>query len=462
MNVCFINLSVDAFQKKSYPRHSLPPMDIGYAAAVLEKEGFNTTFIDLEVEEKNAEEILSVLEKESIDFIVIKSDIQVISKSLDLIKKVKGKRKVIAIGPSLTLTPGSLIYKNSSVDMGIGFEPEYTLAKLLKRITKGKDYHNLKGIVYFKERIIINPKSSLIKDLDNLPFPKHDLFLNKQYSFFYPTGLKKRQKLGFILTSRGCPYSCSFCSPIKRNSYGKQYRQRSIKNIIDELLFLKEKGVSLVYFRDDMFNQNKQFVLKFSQEMLNKKVDLAWAAQCRADILDGEQAKKMKAAGCVCINTGIESSSNKTLTKIKKNTTIEKINKGILAAKKAGINVVGCFIIGIPGETTKDINASMNYAKNSGLDMLEALLFVDYPKENEKIEDVKRFTRDYEYSCPSNNCGFSVNELKKIHLNFHKNFYFRISYLIRYLYRNLFSLITNFRNTKELILRSMGFLSSQK
>jgi len=459
MSVCFINIGIHTFNRKKYPRHILPPMDIGYAAAVLDKEGFKTHFIDLEIEKKNSKSISSFLKKENINVLIIKSDIQVIKQALDLIRKIKGKRKAIAMGPSMTLLPELFINKKSPIDIGIRYEPEYVLGYVLKSIKEGKDCYNLRGIVYLDKKIIINPKRSLINNLDKLPFPKHEFFLNKNYSFYYPTSVRRKQRLGFVLTSRGCPYSCAFCSPIKRNSYDKRYRQRSVENIIKELLFLKKKGITMVYFRDDLFNWNKDFILEFSKEMVKQKVGLSWAAQCRADLLDEEQTKIMKSAGCVCINTGIESASDRALKKINKKTTIKRISRGIKAAKRAGINVVGCFILGLPGDTSKGMERSIKYSKKLGLDMLQVLTFVNYPTKYKRQANIKNAFKDYEYYLASKSyCGVSVDKLKELYIRFYKEFYLRPSYILRYLYKNVLSLIINYQNSKALLVQSSNIL----
>ena len=193
--------------------------------------------------------------------------------------------------------------------------------------------------------------------------------------------------------------------------------------------------------------------------MIKQKINLSWAAQCRPDLLDKKTARYMKKADCRCINTGIESGSDRVLKEINKKSKTYDITKGIKTAKKAGINVVGSFILGLPGETLSEMKQSVSYAKKLKLDMLQVLLFVDYKDEYKNKETN---TKEYEYGAPLQSyCDVPLKKIKKVYSQFHKEFYFRPSYIISYLYKNWINLILNYEISKDFITKSLKFIRKE-
>jgi radical SAM superfamily enzyme YgiQ (UPF0313 family) len=170
-----------------------------------------------------------------------------------------------------------------------------------------------------------------------------------------------------MITSRGCPFSCSWCN--SSSIWGKGYRVIDAKNIVNEIEFLISKyGKKIFDFGDNSFNADLQRMEEVCDLLIQKNIQILWSVSLRADIMTQEIAYKMKKAGCYNVSIGIESANNFILSKIGKGTTIEKITEGIKMLKQAGVEVMSQYVIGSPYETLDTIKESITYAKSSQCD----------------------------------------------------------------------------------------------
>lgn len=217
------------------------------------------------------------------------------------------------------------------------------------------------GLVWRSENgsILANSGISMIKDLDAIPFPARDLININNYC---PSiGYFKRLPNITIVGSRGCPYRCIFCHTT--NEYGNLLRMRSAKNVADELEeCVKRYCAKDVIFWDNVLTINKKFITDLCNEIIERKLDLTWCGSTRADIVDYETLKLMKKAGCWRLLFGLESGVQKSLDAIQKSGTIEKVKAGLKACEKAGIESLGTFIFGLPGETYEDGLKTIEFA----------------------------------------------------------------------------------------------------
>jgi radical SAM superfamily enzyme YgiQ (UPF0313 family) len=199
-----------------------------------------------------------------------------------------------------------------------------------------------------------------------------------------------------MVTSRGCPFGCSWCN--SSSIWRKTYRARNPEHIIKEVEYLiNHYGKKIFVFGDNSFNIDLKRVESFCELLMKKKIKILWSASIRADIMTQEIAHKMKEAGCYNASIGVESANNEILSKINKSTSIEKITEGIRMLKNAGIEVLSQYVIGSPYETLETVKESIAFAKKSGSDFnnfYTVLPFKGTPQWDYVLEHGTMYTRE--------------------------------------------------------------------
>lgn len=285
---------------------------------------------------------------------------RIISRKLKVIDK---HVKVVVGGDHPTLDPEGTI-KFSEFDYLVFREGEYTMLELVNDIPRDK----IAGLWYKKNgEIKRNPNRPLIRNIDTLPFPEREAFLNQT----------DKLDVGQVLTGRGCPNSCTFCaSPRKWN---RTTRFRSPENVITELEFIKKRyGVNLVYFYDDTLTLNKKRLKRLLKLMIERNLKINWKCDTRADCLDDELAYLMKQAGCIRAKIGVESGSDKILKKIKKNETTDQMREGIAYLKRYDIPITIYLMAGFPDETNEDLRQTIELAKELDVDYYSLSILAPY------------------------------------------------------------------------------------
>lgn len=261
------------------------------------------------------------------------------------------------------------VLQNENIDVVVRGEGEITLDTLCSKILNAEDFRTLPGIS-FKDngKIVHNPPGGVIEDLDMLPqFPYH-LFERERYD------------LGFIVSSRGCPYDCIYCS--QRAISGRRYRYRSDEKVINELhLLIDEFHQKAILFMDDLFTVNKNRVLHLCKNLiesgLNKKC--VFSVQTRGDTVDEEMLKIMKEAGFGCLIIGLETASDRLMKIIEKKETVRDNVETVKLAKKYGFTINATFIFGLPTEESKDRQDAYELAKELDVDRIRFNNAVPYP-----------------------------------------------------------------------------------
>ena len=268
----------------------------------------------------------------------------------------------VAGGPHITLD-GLNFIQEAKIDFGIDGEGEYTTPQLCSALIRNDKMGNIEGIYYWENnQLVHNPRTSIIKNLDALPFPFYDNFssikVNGGYLMEYP-----------ILTSRGCPYNCSYCSMPK--IMGQKWRPHSPDRVIEELEHAKNKYHSTSFtVVDDNFTLNLKRVENICNRLISNRINLPWNSQngIRADRINDYIAQKMKESRCYYVWIGVESADEKVFKAIHKGERLEDIKTGIKHLKKAGIKVGGFFIVGLPYSTQESDLKSVDFVKETGID----------------------------------------------------------------------------------------------
>ncbi len=315
------------------------------------------------------------------------------SSAYEIINKVKSERpdiKVIAGGPHPTALPEEVLIK-SKADIVVTGEGEITFTEILTRIKNGDEPDSILGtVVRSKGLIKRNPQRQLIMDLDSIPFPARDLLNITRYRGH---SYKKRKKDTSLISSRGCPFACTFCSNPVWKYQKPWFRARSPKNVVDEMeQIIRDYGLSEFYDFTDNLNSSKQWVIDLCTEILERKLDISWKAQMRVTNVDENLARALEKSGFWLAFFGLESSNDRTLKGINKKQTIQQIEEGLEVLKRTTrIKAVGFFIAfnvweeenQLCYEHRGDVLATLDYAKKllrqRKIDMFGWSLVTPYP-----------------------------------------------------------------------------------
>ncbi len=357
--------------------YSEPPLGLAYIAAMIEKD-FTVKIFDCAVMGWGLKEYAEELKKFSPDVVGITATTPTVGITLSvakLSKEVLPEVKIVAGGPHVTLLAESIMKESPYVDFAIMGEGEYAMRDLVLALRDNKPLKDIKGLIYRENgNIVNNGRTDLIQNLDALPFPARHLLPMNKYSKF----IGERKKYITMMSARGCPYNCIFCA---KSIFGRIYRERSVKNVIEEIEDAKEKfGIKEVLFYDDSFTFNRRRVVELCDEMINRKLHIKWNCKTRVNIVDEELLKKMRQAGCYLISYGVESAVQKNLNFLRKGITPEQVEKAFKMTKKAGIQVEGYFVIGIPGETVEEIEETIKFAKKIKPDYAQFSILTPLPE----------------------------------------------------------------------------------
>lgn len=285
------------------------------------------------------------------------------------VKTVDSEIKTALIGLHPSAKPHESL-AHPCIDFVVIGEPELTVQELAKTLEAGKldELKKVKGLGFKKDgEDVITPPRPFIEDLDSLPFPaRHLLPMKELFAAVKQNPIRGeiRKPCARVLTSRGCPNNCIFCS--NHIVMGKKWRGRTPKNVVDELQQIVETyGVQQVDFEDDNLTFNKKRMEAICDEIVNRGLDIEWYTPngVRADGLDATLLTKMRKSGCQRIMVAPESGVQRVVNDIiKKNQDLKKVEAAVVNAHKVGIKVSCFFIIGFIGETKADIQATINYA----------------------------------------------------------------------------------------------------
>jgi radical SAM superfamily enzyme YgiQ (UPF0313 family) len=341
-----------------------PPLGLGYLAGSLQKAGEEVAFIDLTLTpmtDDNFKEFITDTKPDLIGISLMVRALPEVRKLITLINEVSDVPVVIG-GPQVTIEP-EFTLSYTRADYAVAGEGEQSMIELTKKANG---------------RLII--KNRLIENLDDLPFPAWELMPPLRYKMNPVMTPIKRTPIAPIITTRGCPYSCSFCGgPLV---WGKTFRKRSAKNIVDEIELLRDKfGVREIFISDDNFTLSKQHALNLCNEMITRKIDMPWACPngIRVDTADEELLEKMHQAGCYLVGFGIESGNQKILDKAHKHLDLKLVKRAVDIARKNKIMTYGFFIMGLPGETKATIRETIDFAKKLKLDRAFWNILIPFP-----------------------------------------------------------------------------------
>ncbi len=343
-----------------------PPLGLGYVAAALQQRKVSVDLVDCTF--LNKQQALRRVEQSHPDIVGIYSMFSMKKTSLEMARLLKGgDRLLVAGGPLPTLEPAEFL---DVFDVAAVGEGEETIVELADCMEKGLPLSSVKGIAYRDgAEVKLTPQRPFLQNLDALPFPARELFENDAYKVHY------WKQFGYtttpLISSRGCPFSCDFCS---RPVFGTTFRSRTPSNIVGEVEQIEGLGYDRLWFADDCFTLNPEHLRQVCDLMVQRRVDIDWECLSRVDTLNLELARQMRRAGCIRVFFGIESGNDDVLGIMNKHITTEQARRAVYAAKEAGLQVGAFFIVGYPGETDKTVLDTVRFASALPLDYLSFTL----------------------------------------------------------------------------------------
>ncbi len=353
-----------------------PPLGLLYIAGYLEKySSHQVAVLDMQVEKLSYENIAQYIKQKKPDIVGITAmtfTLIDVLKTAKMVKNISNDIKVILGGPHVYIYPTETI-SLSEIDFLVLGEGEITFAELIDNIDDVEKLKKTPGLVFKSNGKIYNTGlRDFITNLDEIPHPARHLVPYKKYSSL----IAKRQPITTMITSRGCPYNCSFCA---RPHLGKRFRARSAKNIIYEMQECIKLGINEFLIYDDTFSIDRQRVLDVCDEIITKRLDIGWDIRVRVDTIDEEMLKKLKQANCERIHYGVEAGTEKILKVLRKGITLEQIKSAFNLTKKTGISTLAYFMIGSPTETKEDILQTLKFAKKLNPDFVHITITTPFP-----------------------------------------------------------------------------------
>jgi anaerobic magnesium-protoporphyrin IX monomethyl ester cyclase len=340
-----------------------PPLGIGYIAAVLQQEGIKVRVLDCTF--STPDRALSVIRTFRPKILGIYSMVTMNHHARWLAQQLRNDVELlVAGGPLPTLVPDTFMDLFDVVVLGEG---EYTFLELVQAHLDSRPWDKIPGIAYapHAKHIQLNDRRELEPDLNKLPLPAREMFPNQGYKKYW------KRYHGYtatnLISSRGCPYNCDFCSsPI----FGRSYRERSADSVCAEMVEIESLGYERAFFSDDCFTLNPKRVRQVCESLIKENLDLKWMCLSRVDTLSRDMAAIMAKAGCAQVFFGIESGSPRVLQIMNKRINLDSVRHAIAASHNAGIKTGGFFILGYPGETNESLLETLRFSSRLSLDYL--------------------------------------------------------------------------------------------
>jgi len=430
-----------------------PSLGLMYIAAVLERKGFPVRIVDcllewerparkaeagkgkLKVNGLSDEEILQKVREFRPDIVGISTMFTAFLP--DVLRVANAVRKefpeiiICSGGAHVSVMPESVL-KPGAVDIAVIGEGELTFLEIAEKVSAKKSWKSIQGTaVLAGGKVKVNARREYLKDLDSLPFPaRHLIPLEKHLKSKSNYPFAKKKPVLEIITSRGCPGKCVFCSI--HAVWGHTWRYRSPLNVVDEMeMLVKKYGVREFSILDDNVSANPERLVKMCDEIIRRRLDIAWETPNGIALwtLNEKILRLMKKSGYYRAKFGIESGCIPTLRYIGKPINLEKAREVINACNRVGIWASSSFVIGFPDEDLKSINETIDFVNNSGLDFARFLIAQPFP-HTPLFNDFKRLgllkkgliNGSSAYSSKYDTLHFKASELNEIRQNAESQF----------------------------------------
>lgn len=452
-------LLVQPIKDKRRVLNLMPNLGLGYLATSLRKK-FTVQILDCVKENIDFDAFAHFIKKNQFDvigFTMFSCDIESIRQSIKIVKDINPKIVVVVGGPHPSGDPNGTMKYLSEADFAFKGEAEIGLPLLIDSLlsnntTEEKQLSTIPGLIWKNDNEVMCNVNLFSDNLDIFGFPSWDLIMPHTYRGV-PNGVfLKQSPFAPIITTRGCPYACTFCAG--HNVTGKKIRRRTVDHIIEEIKILHlEYGIREIHIEDDNFTFDNEFAKKVCDEIIRRNYPLTFSCPngVRLDRVDRELLELMKRAGWYIIFVGIESGSDRILKHMKKSLKKEQIREKVSLIRDVGLEASGYFILGYPEETKEDIYETIRFARSLDLNWAQFATFIPIPGSDiihsskihifdGNVNWANFFNTEVPYSPP----GISKKDLKKLQKKAFYSFYMRpkvIWQLIKKIRRDNFRLI---------------------
>ncbi|MBL4623536.1 MAG: cobalamin-dependent protein [Flavobacteriales bacterium] len=451
-------------KEESYGRLSaaageLPMLGLAFIAASLRDQGHEVKVFDYEVHRQNFEQVEADIQSFRPDVVGMTgyiTNMRRCAATAELTKRLLPDAFVIIGGPQVSIFPKSGL-DSPHVDLCVLSEGEVVIRNVLNVLAQGNEFSDVKGVAYRDEsgEVVVNERESLVDDLDIFPSPALDLYDMNAYK---PPTHVRGKKVAHLLSSRGCPFQCTFCET--KLTFGQTLRYHSIEGVIREMGGLIQQGYDSFQFYDDISTLHQPRTKELCQAIIDKGWKIQWMCFTRTNCVSDELLSLMKKAGCYLITFGAESGNDELLKMIKKQVTVAKNLIGIQLTRKHKILASSSFMLGLPTETKEQTLKTIDFAMTSGLDYAVFPILEPYPG-TELWDDCKKHGEFDSSGKYSNNLlseesavwipkGRSREELEHMAQFAMMKFYFRP--------RQMFRMIENFYHLPP--LRALQYIWS--
>ncbi len=370
-------LNVTLLNPPWFTRYPQPPLGLALIAAILEKAGHAVNLIDANALKIRPEKAAALAA--GVDVVGITAMTPTIGAALEIARYIKHTNPGLTIvmgGPHPTLLPEATLAVSPSVDIIVRCEGDETVIELLQALEGKRGLDTVAGISYRAgDKVVHTPDRTSAVDMDSLPFPAYHLLPWPKYRPHPPHGMAL--PFAAMVTSRGCPYHCAYCS---KPVFGNRFRAQSPGRVIAEMAYLKEKlGVKEIAFYDDSFTLDKERIHAIADLIIDKGLKIAWSCETRVNLVDKELLRHMRRAGCYAVAYGIESASPEIIATLQKDITLAQVEVAVRDSREAGLQVIGYFMLGSPGETPETIQQTINFAKKLKVDFAQFSVTTPFP-----------------------------------------------------------------------------------
>lgn len=421
---------------------TIPPLGLAYISAYLRKHGHTCYILDGIATPIGIDEAVALAgEYDVVGVTVVSTYAMRVTELIQAIKKAHPRKPVVVGGPHVTVLPESLLERGA--DFAVVGEGERTMLELVDCLTAGDGcVDDVSGVVFDNGHGFTDTgRRPLLDPLDEVPLPARDLLPMERYRSSIARA--SQQPSHSMLTSRGCPGVCSFCS---KKTFGRRVRYFSVERIVEEFFVLRDDYQARdVAVMDDNFLSDPEVVLAVCEELKNRDLGITWSVEARVDNVSREILSALKDAGCTYVAYGVESGSQRVLDRMNKRISKEQIREAIRMTKEAGMSIRAYFMMGLPTETLHEMEATVRFAMELDVEVASFALFLPLPGTTEYRRSMQSGNfPDPEYFLhrivPEFNFmdeplyvpeGITAKRLMAAHRNAYTRYYFRPRVLLR-------------------------------
>lgn len=414
----------------------MPPLGLCSIAAYLDRQGYRTAIIDCFAHPDSDAKILDHVQSRQPEWIGLTCTTNGFLDAIHIVRLVKAaapRTKAVLGGPHISALQEKILAQYPEIDCTVVGEGELPLEQLLA----GEAPENIRGLVYrTPEGIRFSGLQDRGIELDTLPFPAYEKLEGYPHAYQLPIFNYPRHPNASALSSRGCPYACSYCD---RSVFRRSFKYNSADYVYRHMQYLKERwGIRHINFYDDQFTFHRGRVVELCNRLIAEPLGMTFNCAIRAEHVDPELLARMKRAGCWMASLGIETGDPELLAQHRQNPDLEMLARTIKEIHRAGIRVKGLLMLGLPGESEESVRRSMNYVFSLPIDDFNLAKFTPFPGSPiyKNIHELGEFEEDYAKMDCMNfvfvTKGMTRERLDQLFLEFYRRHFTRPRVLLGY------------------------------